>query len=261
MIRQAASEWVKQRSTRMWWVLFIVAAALTALSMVSLILVSGITDPNTGTAIPGTALTDPAVMRTVLAGMGSAQLIALLLGVVAFTGEFRHQTITDTFLVEPRRGLVIAAKAVVNAGFGVLLAVWTGLVGLAILAALLPARDHAPVTAGAVLQVLAGVALSYALYAVLGVAVGALLTNQIVAIVVALLWVMLVESLVVSLWPWLGKWLPGGAATAVLNAPAPSLDGSTADLLPIGAAIAVLLGYTVAFALAATATTLRRDIT
>ena len=46
----------------------------------------------------------------------------VLLGALATTGEFRHETLTPTFLATPRRGLVLLAKVkvaiIVGAVFG-----------------------------------------------------------------------------------------------------------------------------------------------
>lgn len=262
MIHLLRSELVKITSTKMWWIMFVVGAALTALGTASLLWASGMTDPSTGEPLPGVpALSDPGAMRNLLATMGSAQVVALILGILGFTAEYRHGTITDTFLTEPRRGLLITAKALAYALTGVLLAVVTSAVSLALILVMLPSREHAAIEANDVLLVFAAVVLTYVLYAILGVALGALVTNQIAAIVIAVLWVLLIESLIVTIWPDVGKWLPGGAASGVMNMQATSVTGVGTDLLPLPLAVAVLLGYAVVFSAAAALTTLRRDIT
>ena len=42
---------------------------------------------------------------------GFADVVALILGVLVMTWEYRHDTITETFLVEPRRERVVGSKA------------------------------------------------------------------------------------------------------------------------------------------------------
>jgi ABC-2 type transport system permease protein len=258
MIRLITSEWIKATSTKMWWILFIFGALLTVLSTGGQLLLVGVTEV-AGEEIQEMGFTDEGMMRGLLATMGSAQLIALILGILGFTGEYRHMTITDTFLTEPRRSVLIAAKALVYAALGVLLALVTCAVALLLILVSLGTLP-APPTVSMVVEVGAGVLLSYALYAILGVAIGALVTNQIAALVLALLWVLLIEPILTLIWPHIGQWLPGGAASGILNAQVQTIDGFT-DLLPVWLATLVLLGYAVAFSLAAGLTTLRRDIT
>lgn len=258
MIHLITSEWIKATSTKMWWILFIFGALLTFLSTGGQVLLAGMTEV-AGEEFAEFGMTDESMMRGVLATMGSAQLVALILGILGFTGEYRHMTITDTFLTEPRRGFLIAAKVLVYAAIGLLLALCTCVVALLLILAALPSFQT-PLTVSMVVEVAAGVLLSYALYAVLGVAIGALITNQIAAIVLALLWVMLIEPILNLVWPHVGQWLPGGAASGILNAQVQTIDGFT-DLLPVWLATLVLLGYAAVFSVVAALTTLRRDIT
>ena len=70
-----------------------------------------------------------------------------------------------------------------------------------------------------------------------------------------LVWMSIVEALLVGFVPEVGRWLPGGAASA--------LGGTvTAEggLLPIWGAALLLAGYGLAFAAAGTRLVLRRDI-
>jgi hypothetical protein len=95
------------------------------------------------------------------------------------------------------------------------------------------------------------------IYAVLGVGFGALLRNQVAAIVVALVWVLLADSLLVTFLPEVGRWLPGGAASA-MTLGQPMRGG---ELLSQGAGALLLLGYGLLLSLLGATTTIRRDIT
>lgn len=249
MSRRIRSEWLKATSTRMWWLLILAGVFLVGLNVMSLILLSG------QSGVPG--LDSPVAMRQLWAGLGSASVIALMLGIVSITGEFRHQTITNSFLTEPRRLRFLSAKGAVQALLGILLAVVSATVGLALAMALLPFHEHSPIDPWQIAQAVAGAVLCYALYALLGLTFGSLVTNQVVAILVTLLWVILIESLIVGLLPDIGKWLPGGAATSVLQGT--TLEGQ--NLLPPWAGALVLLGYVAVFGTISARTTLRRDIT
>ena len=243
------SELLKVTSIRSTYALGAGCLAYVVLNVVALVFAAG---------QPGVpALSDPATVRTIYASAGTASALVLVLGILGMTTEYRHQTVTPTFLVTPRRGRVLAAKLVVHALVGLVLGVLCALVATGIATATLAMRDHAAIAGSTVAQIQGGAMLGYAIYAALGVCVGALVRNQIAAIVGALLWTVLAESLTVALLPQVGRWLPGGAIDGVLQST--PLRGGT--FLPVWAAALVLAAYGAGFALLAARTTLRRDVT
>ena len=177
------SELLKIRSTRMWWGLLGGALAFVALNVVAQALA-----PATE-GVP--ALGDPQGVRNVWASAGSAGTVfALVLGILGMTTEYRHRTLSATFLVTPRRSPVVVAKMLAHAlaGFGLGLACCALTAALAI--PLLAAKDAASISTSTILSVLAGALLATTLYAVMGVAVGALVPNQVAALIGALVWLL-----------------------------------------------------------------------
>lgn len=207
--------------------------------------------------IPEETMATPDGVRLVLGHGGLAAILALVLGVLATASEYRHGTVVDTLLSEPRRGRVLAAKAVtlavVGATTGVVVAAaaWLGAVawyaGKGIDLPLALGDDDT-------LRTLAGIVAWNALYAVLGVALGTIIRTPAGAVVIAVLWVFVLETAVSGLVPDVGKWLPATAALALGNAPVEDLLGQAAGGL-------VLLGWAaLGTAVAAVAST-RRDVT
>jgi hypothetical protein len=247
------SELLKVTSVRMTRGLVAGAFAFVVLNVVALVLASG---------QPGVPkLTEEQTVRSVFGAAGSASALVLVLGIVGATTEYRHETITATFLATPRRARVLNAKLAVHAGLGFVVGLACVLLGYVLAAVLLATRTHASVSAGTLVRIALGVALGYAIYAALGVCVGALVRNQVAAIIGALLWVVLVEALVVALAPTVGRWLPGGALTGLLETNPARTVGSTGSYLSPAWAALVLIGYGVLFAVLAARTTLRRDVT
>jgi len=174
------SEWAKVTSVRATYALAAGCLAYVALNVVALVFAAG---------QPGVpALSDPATVRTIYASSGVASALVLVIGVLGMTTEYRHQTVTPTFLVTPRRSRVLEAKLAVHAGVGLLVGLACAVFAVGLATATLALRDHARIGVGTVLQVEAGALLGYAIYAAVGVCVGALIRNQVAAVVGALLW-------------------------------------------------------------------------
>jgi hypothetical protein len=181
---------------------------------------------------------------------------ALLLGILGMTGEFRHQTVTQTFLVTPDRGRVVAAKLVAYPLAGITLTLSILAFTAALATAWLAAKGITPSLLDARLgRVLLGAVLAAGLCGLVGVGLAALVRNQVAALVGVAVWVLLVEGLLMSLLntPSLGRWLPSAAAAALTNPGGAQLSRVAGSLL--------LAGYALALALTGTRLVVRRDIT
>ena len=181
-------------------------------------------------------------------------LFAGLVGAMSITGEIRHGTIRPTFLFTPRRGRVVTAKIVASALIGIvfgLVAVGAAVgVGSAVLAArgitiTLDSGDYTLMPAG-------GIAAA-ALWAPLGLGIGAVLRNQVATLVAIFLWLFFIENLLIDFVPGVGKFAPGAAAVAITG-----LDPETLLAPALGALLLVL--YAAAAAAAGAIATLRRDV-
>ena len=202
---------------------------------------------------------DPQLLARAVASASGGNIIVLVLGILALTQEFRFGTATPSFLVTPRRGAVLAAKLLSTVLTGLLFAVVSLVFALGVSWLVITVRGDALRFDATVVEVMLGVGLVLALYGPIGVAVGALVRNQIAAVVAALAWTFIVEQLVVALWPEVGKWLPGGAASAVLQLG--DVATTRGDLLPVWGGALVLIGYAVVLSVVGAMVTLRRDLT
>jgi hypothetical protein len=91
-------------------------------------------------------------------------------------------------------------------------------------------------------------------FGMIGAALGALTRNTFIAIIAAVGWALFVEEIALNtVAPSLEKWFPVGASIGLTNPPAP-------DVLAPAAAGVVLAGYAVVMLVAASRTTIRRDI-
>jgi hypothetical protein len=196
--------------------------------------------------------------RTLLAVAVGASPFAAVLGAIGLTGEFRHRTATATFLATPHRGRVVAAKLVTHA----LIGAGYALVCLAVTAAIavpwLSAR-HITLAVGGrdATATAAGVVAAVAVFAVIGVGLGALLREQVATVVVLLVYLFVVENILTGIRALHGwtLYLPGQAQEALV--------GSTLSdrrLLPASQGGLVLAAYGAVLAAAGTLLSMRKDV-
>jgi hypothetical protein len=182
----------------------------------------------------------------------------VLLGVLAFTQEFRYGTATSMYLGEPRRTRVLVAKCLSLAVASVVITAATLALSVTLGIALIRSRDGDVTAAAQFWRTVAAVFVVMAAYGVIGVAVGALVRNQIAAAVGVLVWMLAVEHIVLPAFPAVGRWMPGGATYGLLQlGPAINADGKLLSA-PVGGL--VLVAYTAAAVALALVVTPRRDV-
>ncbi|MEV0905481.1 hypothetical protein [Streptomyces hokutonensis] len=239
------TELLKLRTIRSPWLLLAASPLLVAAG-------------TSGLVISGNKPLDPIAQSQALAHVGLASLFTLVFGILAVAGEYRHQTITDTYLSTPARGPVIGAKLLVYAVFGALAGVASALVGLGVASAWWAGKGASFAWADSAMWTTIGGGIAWnAAFAAIGVGAGALIRSLVGAIAAALAWVALVEGIVGQLIGDLARWLPFNAGQALGAAAQPMM---TRDLLPRWGGGTVLVIYTLVFAILAVGTSMRRDV-
>jgi ABC-2 type transport system permease protein len=246
---QLRAELLKQRSTRT--TLGLLSAMLGFVVLAVLL---------HGFALPADQVETTSEQLTLVVGWGEklGVLFAGLLGAMSVTSEIRHGTIRPTFLVTPQRARVVAAKVVaamfIGAGFGLIATAFAVGAGSAALAT---RGIENQLDASAYALLLAGAAAAAALWAAIGVGLGAVVRDQVPALIGICAWLLLVEGLLLGdLFATVGdvsRFAPGAAAAAI--------SGQEPDKLLAPAVALVLLAlYAVTAAVAGSVTTARRDV-
>jgi ABC-2 type transport system permease protein len=142
--------------------------------------------------------------------------------VISICGEFRHQTITPTFLACPRRNRVVEAKLASIVAVSGLSGIAMIAAGLVVGAIVISAKGFGTrLGSGDIQQTLALMVLGLVVWSVLGLGVGTLLKNQIAAILVVIGFTFIAEPLLQAglnalRWRWsappASTCSPGGAA-------------------------------------------------
>ncbi|HEU0239695.1 MAG TPA: ABC transporter permease [Micromonosporaceae bacterium] len=181
------SERIKMTSTKLWWLFGIAIIAATGLALLQ----------NIGTAyadltVPGADTSSSAVAQESANIFTSGQyfggLFVMLFAILLITNEYHHQTATSTYLATPRRTFVVIGKFVAAMMAAATVWVVTTALDLAFGSIFFATtRFDAQFGAHVVQRAILINLLMFALWAVFGVGIGALLRSQIGATVTATL--------------------------------------------------------------------------
>ena len=273
MIAAIRSETLKLVTTRLWWVLALILAVYVGFTAGLLAGLFGALGDQLSQQPGAPALPEgmvPPIVYSAVTAVG--YVFPLILGTLAVTSEVRFQTLTPTFLAQPRRGRVLGAKLVVLAIAGAVFGVIGLVVAIGLGAPILTATGNDAALGDTDTWALAGrVVLAMALWAIIGVGVGSLIQNQVAAIVVVLAFTQFVEPILragTSIWEWtaaVGRFLPGAASDALVGSSLftafGTAGGSTVDPLEWWQGGLVLLAVAVIVSIVGYLTAWRRDIT
>ena len=202
-----------------------------------------------GTLVAANDSASQTTLTDVVSVASAATTFALIVGILVVTWEYRHGTITQTFLATPRRERVVAAKTLAAAVTGAVLAAIAA--GLVLVIAYAWIRGEPGVDFGDVWPQVGRIVAAAAIWGALGVGIGALVRSQVGAIVAVFVWFFILEPLLRVLLE-RSDYLPGAALQALI-------EGGDDVLSPAGGAV-VAVAYASAAVVVATAATLRRDV-
>ncbi len=247
MTHLVASELLKLRTTRAPYGLVLAVLALSALTVVALIGSGSVDDDERAFSLADAA--------------EASGILATVLGILLVTNEYRHGTITQTFLATPVRERVIAAKLVAGACAGLVVGALATVVALAIAVPWLAARDE-PLD-GDLGRAVGALVVAFVLAALFGVAIGWAIHSQIAAIVGTFAWFLFVEPLVIGLSVLLERYTAVDAEDVARYLPGSVLDAIVSqgqdDVLAPRWALPLAVVYLAALVAVGVLVTLRRD--
>jgi hypothetical protein len=250
MIRLIRAEFLKLRTTQVWFWLLLGVVAVSALLVVA--------------QIAGDNVKSARDVPDMFSSASTAYIVVFVLGVLGVTTEFRYQTITVTVLQTPSRWAIITAKLITYAVLGLVYALVALVTQLVIAVPWLSSRNVSVQFGDAgVRHALIAVLFVVAVFGVVGLGVGALLRNQVVAVVVGIIFLLVLENLLLVI-PWVRHawpYTPGGASAAIEHTTGSIEVVNGVNLLSTTGGVIVLLLWALIPALVGASFSMNRDIT
>ncbi|MFI5921887.1 ABC transporter permease [Streptomyces anulatus] len=239
-----AHEWIKFRSVR--------STVWTTVATAVLPVVGAVFIAASGSLQPDDTVLGGSLTLTVV-----AQMLAAVVGALVASGEYSSGTIRTTFAAVPRRGTVLAAKATLVAGVMYILALASCTAAYLVGDAMLSGGRYAQ---GEPLPALFGIAASFAVASVLGLAVGFLVRHSAGA-VTTVIGLLLLPSLFGPLFGDAERWVAGLSPTAALEKLTQTSDAAAEAVGSLGPWPSLLLvaACTTALTLGALVLLRRRD--
>lgn len=243
MTRLTRAELLKLRTTRVVYVLVGIASLFAGLTAAIVAAEEGL-DEN-----PALALAQIVALSGVL---------ALVVGILLTTNEYRHGTISSTFLVTPRRPRVLVAKLAAGGIGGGIFGLAVAAISFGIAIPWLDGTGDEIHFDQQLLEAVGRLVASYALFVLVGVAAGAIVQNQAGAIVAMFGWLFVVEQIVNVV---VGLIVDGESPIApyLLGSAVGGVSGGDPDLLEAGWALLLSCAYVAVLSAAGAVAMVRRD--
>jgi len=158
-------------------------------------------------------------------------MVAMVMAALAVTTEYRFGTIRNSLLAVPKRGSVLASKTIVVAGISAFMGLLTSIITY-FLTHIITGNPggRLDIDSATDWRILLGNTLTFALAAVIAVAVGTLIRQSAGAVSILLLWPLLIENLF-NLFGNAGekiaRWLPFAAGSRFTQADDAQFDGQS----------------------------------
>lgn len=246
-----AAEFRKLLTTRTgFWLTLLSVLIAAAIS----ILAASLSDPKTSNAVDN-------LVNTIAFSAEWGYIFSAVLGIIGLTGEYRHMTVTPTFLSVPKRGIVVSVKLVTYLVWGAVIGVLDTIVATVLSMSIMSARNFGNVSLSMsrVQDSMTGALIAIAVFGVIGVGLGALLRNQIAAIIVLLGFLFIIQNiLLIPAIRSAYKYMPGALAGVITGT---TDTGGTIDLFGRNTSILLLVAYGIGFAIIGSLLTVSRDVT
>lgn len=265
------SEIRKIFTTRLWWGMALGMAVLAALISAGFAALVGLGAEGMDEA--GNPFARMSVMAAQLvynagAVQGMTTLFPLALGVLLITQEYRHQTISATFLSTPSRTVVLLSKLVSVVVIGAIYAVIHAVASLAGGVAVLGLKGQDLLLGEPEVWQSLGVSIiAFVVWTLLGFGFGMLVRNQIAAVLIAVGVAFIAQialNIIFSIKEWWTpmKLLPGNLTSNMLITAQMEGDpsGGMASFPHWWQAALVLVGYALVLSVAGAVLTARRDV-
>lgn len=266
MTAAVRAEFRKFFTTRLWWGMAIAMVVIGAgLAVLFAIFLTDSTPQGPGGRVP-TGTPEQIANSVYTGGLQFAYLLTLTIGVMQIGSEYRHKTITSTFLGTPKRATVMAAKVVSLLGIGVVYGLLFLAASVVAGATTLHARGFTAFPASGVFRSLALALLVLGLWALIGLGAGILIPNQVAALLISIgvAWILEpIAGLLLSLWTFgrehLVEYFPTAATQAMVNGVTQG-GANSAPRLAWWAGALVLAAYAALLAGVGSWRTVRADI-
>ena len=250
MIRLIRAEFLKLRTTQVWFWLLLATVAIASAFVIG--------------GIASNSVHNSHDLAETFTGTRVAAIAVFVLGVLPVTTEFRYQTITPTVLATPSRWALVTAKTISYAAVGLGFAVVALAVQLCIAVPWLDGRGtHYSLGGGQVPRAMVLTAVVVALYGLIGIGVGALVRNQVVAVVVGIIFLLAIQNIFVAIpgVKHIYPFLPAGGDNAALRLIGDDKTINGVTLLPAWGGVIVLLLWALVPAVIGAGYSMNRDIT